>query len=107
MTGTKKVAIKSLSHEINIVKEKSNEIDILKEKVFCLEKIVKGLEGNKSIQNVNIDFAGILSKCKICDKSFDSRKTLKIHLIEVHPRKMKCRACEDSFNKMVIFGKLT
>ena len=101
MTGTKKVAIKSLSHEINILKEKLNEIDILKEKVFCLEKIVKGLEGNKSIQNVNIS---IMSKCKICDKSFDSRKSLKIHLIEVHPRKMKCRACEDSFNKMVTLG---
>ena len=38
-------------------------------------------------------------KCNVCDKSFESRKALKMHKIHDYEQKVKCKKCEETFGK--------
>ena len=35
-----------------------------------------------------------LLNCDVCEQSFDSKKSLKKHLADQHPRKIQCKKCD-------------
>ena len=94
MTGVRKTTIKSLSEEMEVLKEQVKEIVVLKQKVTELEKIVKDYQGIKNSDHRNIDVCKDNLKCKKCDKSFNTKKSLKTHMREIHPLKIQCKECE-------------
>ena len=38
-------------------------------------------------------------KCEKCDKTFDSKKDLKRHILENHPMRINCKICKNIFSK--------
>ena len=56
--------------------------------------ILEDLEENATKDNSENTF-----KCKFCDKSFQSRKTVAVHMKEYHPPTIKCKTCDDIFEK--------
>ena len=38
------------------------------------------------------------SECKKCDFNFETKSEMKQHMIEKHPKKMKCNQCDQTFN---------
>ena len=97
MTGEKKKTIKSLSQEIDILKEQVKEIPLLKQKLSEFEKVINDLKLRKDItEEENLRE---LIKCIQCDKSFDLKKKLKKHLRETHPRSVKCKTCDKVFSE--------
>lgn len=117
--GQKKVTIKSLSKEVDILKEQAKEINILKEKYDDMEKIVDILKkeldlcksthsrmdnhGNdvSDASNVKSDGNCIenIVKCKLCEQTFTCKRKMKTHMKTKHPRKkIKCEECDLSFD---------
>ena len=95
MAGAKKMTIRSLSEEFEILKKVMlEEVKGLKQTVKDLREEVKELKGNnpeKSTKNT--------LKCKKCDACFESNKNLKKHINEIHATKIKCVSCEKTFQK--------
>ena len=108
MAGIKKQTIRSLSEEVDLLKEQLKEMDYLKQKVMEMEKdhasemtlmkkeikelegILKNLVVNKE-PAVNDSNENSLIKCKKCGETFGCKKKLRKHLIEKHPRKIECK----------------
>ena len=88
MTG-KKMTVKSLTEEVEMIKEQLKEIEFLRKKVKDLEKTVATLtdQGNRTNKNDESQFR----KCNKCDQSFVSVKNLKKHIQESHPTSLKCQ----------------
>ena len=100
--GQKKVTIKSLSKEVDILKEQAKEIIILKEKYDDMEKIVdilkKELDHCKSTHSrmdthdndvsdalyVKRDDNCIenIVKYKVCEQTFTCKRKMKTHIYE-------------------------
>ena len=103
MSRVKKMTIKSLSEEMEIIKkDQAKEINDLKSRVIELEKTVEHLKSNKnrnSESQTTQHNMKDLEKCKQCDQSFTSTRNLKKHLIEIHPRKIKCDTCDKAFDQ--------
>ena len=100
MSGLKKMTIKSLSEEFNLLKEQFKEIAFLRQKVSDLEKAVKDLENEKRAkQDESENDTTERYKCRKCEKTFNSKKFLKKHITEVHVEKMKCKSCDKIFFK--------
>ena len=38
-------------------------------------------------------------KCKLCDLPFNSKKSLKVHMREIHRPKFECKICEEIFGQ--------
>ena len=98
-----RVTIKMLSEQISILKEDVKKIVSLEKKIVILEKTVKDLENDKNIKNgnksINENASELEIKCKVCDKSCESRRSLKMHINEDHPHQVKCQICAASFDK--------
>ena len=62
-------------------------ISVLEEKVYVLEQELLELKKTKSSE----DSVKSVSKCIECDKLFCSKKNLKMHVLEAHRKKIKCR----------------
>ena len=85
----KKITIKSLGEEINILKEKVKQIDVLQEKVKEipvlkqtvkeLEKTIENLERNKKKETIINNL-----KCRKCELNFETRRDLKEHISTDH-----------------------
>ena len=97
-----KMTVKSLSEELEKIKEQVKEINVLKQKVIKLEETIENLQQNKNPNEVNkrrvADLKQVI-KCNQCEESFDSKKNLKIHLVENHPQKVQCKTCDKVFPK--------
>ena len=98
-TKNQKITLKSLKEEIVILKEQLNENKI---HVHELEK---------ELQNANLEIdklKGIevaqentlVVRCDDCDFSSESRKTLRKHSLQTHPRNIKCKCCDATFERM-------
>ena len=114
MAGVKKQTIRSLSEEVDLLKEQLKEMDYLKQKVMEMEKdhasemtlmkkeikelegILKNLVVNKE-PPVNNSDENSLIKCRKCGEIFGCKKKLRKHLIEKHPRKIECKSCDAIF----------
>ena len=98
MTALKKKTIKSLSEELEVLKEQVKEILVLRQKVTDLERAVNDLANDKRINQDQYENETTEQfKCRKCEKTFDSRKILKKHIAEVHAEKIKCKSCDETF----------
>jgi hypothetical protein len=82
--------LKSVKDELDIVKEELKEI-----KSEQLEEINKtGMRGNNQEES-----SARVVICRSCDKTFDSKKGLKVHIKTTHPQHIKCKSCEEKFER--------
>ena len=93
----KKMTVKSLTEEVERIKEQLKEIEFLRQKVKDLEKTVATLtdEGNRTNKIDESQFR----KCNKCDQTFITGKNLKKHIQEYHPTRLKCQLCDQTFSK--------
>ena len=70
------------------------------QKVFpcekCKEVCLDGRSYEDHMKNHHLETAPRF-KCHICDKGFDYKNTLKVHLIKLHDRRFLCNKCDNSF----------
>ena len=89
MNGGKKVSLKSLGQELEIIKEQVKEISVLKEKVSNLEEIIENMKVNGSSRKETKNKEKL--NCRKCDKIFECKKLLKNHIREIHPSSIQCK----------------
>ena len=94
-----KMTVKSLHQEFNILKE--GLLKNLKDKIEVLEKRLDESETKVKVleEKLTPKQESFVKKCKKCDKSFDSERNLKSHVLENHPQSIKCSSCIQTFNK--------
>ena len=95
MTGKhKKMTVKDLSEELQAVKEQVKEIPYLKQTIVKLLAIVETLKTQEVpvVNNSNEVF-----KCRKCDYTSSSKKSLRKHVIDQHPAKIQCDSCDENF----------
>ena len=98
MAGTKKLTLKTLSEELKIVKEQAEQISVLNERINKLENIIEDMKQNQN-DDRKTNSRDVL-KCRKCDKTFQSNKSLKKHVSENHPLSINCKTCKDSFTRI-------
>ena len=104
MTGrSKKVILKSLSEELEIIKEQLNEIHSLKQKGIQLEATIVTLQRNNK-KNED-DPSNTIGKCKFCDTNFIFKEHLKKHvkidhidLNDIIKKVLTCGECDEKFD---------
>ena len=107
MTTMRKMTVKSLGEELDILKERVKEIEVLKEKVKeipvlkqtvkDLVNTIKNLEEGKINGRENKETTLQLLKCRKCESIFENRKELKKHVSSEHVTAIKCKSCERIF----------
>ena len=100
-----KLSLKSLQTEMNVLREElkgvKDELNNVKEELKEL-KIVTSKERKE--ENLNTYKSQERSsesdvKCKNCDKTFNSKKDLKLHTKRDHPQEIKCKLCDNVFER--------
>ena len=97
MTAT----LKNLQLELTTIKE---ELKDVKEELKEVKEELKDVK-NERLRNVNIQNTPIMEdvssiiECTICELSFGSKKSLKQQAQSTHPRQIKCKLCESTFDK--------
>ena len=100
MSGVKKITMKSLSKELEKVKEEVKEIHSLRKEVSTLKETIANLKGSNTVSVGNkTSNSSIRIKCKQCDETFQSKKDLKMHLVEIHEKKVNCKTCDKVFSE--------
>ena len=104
MTTVKRATIKSLSLELENLKEQLKEFHIFKMKVEKLEETIGNMNKNDKPDLGNKDAVSRnkleqIFKCKKCDKSSESARSLKKHVVETHSKEIKCKVCDKKFTK--------
>ena len=96
MSGQKKKTVKELSEELEVIKEQVREIPQLKKTIVELLAVVETLKSKESgtVNNTN-DVQAF--NCRKCDDTFNSKKTLKKHIQELHPSRVACDSCDKVF----------
>ena len=97
MNGGKKVSLKSLGQELEIIKEQVKEISVLKEKVASLEEIIENLKVNGSSRKETKNKEKL--NCRKCDEIFECKNLLKNHIRKIHPSSIQCKLCEKVFSR--------
>ena len=113
-TTNPKVTLKVLQYKLNDFKE---ELNVVKEELNDVKKELndarKGLTDTETMevkgglprgsyinrsqtQSFKVTPKQIL-KCRVWDKSFESSKALKMHLIRYHAQKVKCKKSDETF----------
>ena len=98
MTAAKKITIKNLAEEFEILKEEVKELSPLKQKWADLEENLEKAMSDK-IGDFEQESSGMLLKCKKCERSFESVKELKKHHKETHPGEIKCDMFRNIFKE--------
>lgn len=102
--------LNDLTEELNVVKyefkDVKQELNDVKKELSDTKETLKTLKVQGIVSDINkIQTQSIegkskqILKCKVCDKPFESRKTLKMHLIYDHEQKVKCNKCEETFER--------
>ena len=93
MGGEKKQSIKSLHHEILILKEQVKEIEPLKQKVIELQQTVQNLNNCKIVIQETLDKKE--NMCTKCGIVFNSKNRSKKHnKIKTYFKQIKCQNCD-------------
>ena len=105
MTGkTSKATVKTLQIELNNIKEELTTVkteldDVKNELAEVKENQRKVANMEEAIEETNTENERNFKKCKICDNSFKLKREFLLHLKENHPIKVKCKSCEEIFDK--------
>ena len=97
----KNVTLQSLQLEVKFLKEEIKDtIEELKKVKDEVKELKKEQEqtGNNEQRNDNEEQRSKV-ECKNCDKTFDSKKNLKVYQKALHPQNIKCKLCEETFDK--------
>ena len=102
MTGkTQKATLKTLQVELNNIKEElvtvKTELSGVKNELAEVKNSQKR-EKETNQPNERINFEDV-KNCNICGKIFDSKRELLLHVKEKHTKQVKCKSCEDKFEK--------
>ena len=54
---------------------------------------------NHLTKNQQEESSGRKLTCRACDNSFDTKKSLKMHIKTIHPQNIKCKLCEQTFEQ--------
>ena len=98
MAGSKKLTMKNLSEELEIVKEQAKQISILMERIDKLENTIEEMKLDKNGQGK--DQSRDKFECRKYDKKFQSYATPKKHVSKDHPLSINCKTCKDSFSRI-------
>jgi hypothetical protein len=94
-----KVTVKSLSLEFIKFREENSILKLcvksLEQKLVDSEERLKAVEEKLSLAKEPLKTV----QSNLCEQSFDSRKNLKKHFVENHPRKLECKKCVATFEK--------
>ena len=110
MAGQKKTTIKSLSEDLEMMKEQVKEIKVLKEQVKDipvlqvrgrdLEKIIEDFRKEANSENLNKETANSNAfKCRKCEVTLNSKKALKNHIKKDHVQMINCKSCDKVFTQ--------
>ena len=95
-----KVTVKSLSLEFSKFREENSN---LKQCVKSLEKKLEDSEQRLKVVEEKLSLSKeplkTVHNCNLCDQSCDSKKNLKKHFADKHPRKIECKKCDESFER--------
>ena len=97
--ANKKPIVKSLSAEIEIMKKELLEVTFLKTRIIELEETVKLLKSNKIVVNEKENGSKMNKNCLKCDKSFDSKRSLRDHINEENSMTNNCNLCDKHFSR--------
>ena len=98
----KKMTVKDLTEELQIVKEQVKEIPYLKQTIIELLAIVENLKSQEvdvvtkskpSLEPSSND----TFECRKCNYTSSSKKSLQKHVNEQHPRRIECDSCDQTF----------
>ena len=101
----KRVTIKSLTEELNVLKEKVKKVDILEEQMNELKDIIELLLMGRNLENVknykvqphsSFNFNCSLS---VCARGFVTKYVLNKHIKEEHRQNLRCEICDGTSDK--------
>lgn len=92
--ASKKMTLKTLGEDLNVVKKQVKEIEALKIIIEDLKDEVKQLKSKGEHTG-----AKDKKKCNQCEESFDTSLILRKHVVECHTKVIRCRICDDSFSQ--------
>ena len=109
----KKFSMKVLAEEFEKLKEEVEGLRPLKQKIVeleeCLKKVTFGRvndtgeksprENHEQIEDASEESIKKSWKCKKCETSLESSKSLKKHIKDIHPAVIKCTKCKETFSK--------
>ena len=82
--------IKTINHLVDMLTERKTKtkfkIDILTEDI-------------PRRVHIECDKNNEIHICKACEQKFDDKRSLRKHILELHPRVFKCNQCDDIFDK--------
>ena len=124
MTAQKKMTVKSLTEEFCKMKDDLNEVPVLKKKMLELENALETCNNDKEIMKGQIkvlenkveilqkskdiseskndnseETTTVRLKCRKCDETFLSKKSLKRHVSSNHAPQIECNDCDKIFSK--------
>ena len=124
MAAQKKMTVKTLTEEFFKLKDDLNELTKVKQKMFELENALKAcndakdemkdqlkvlelkvdsLQKTKDLPNSkkfnNEETSTERTKCRKCDDTFPSMKSLKRHVSSNHAPRIECKDCDKIFSK--------
>jgi hypothetical protein len=109
MEAKSKVTVKSLSTKFSKFSEENKNlkewVKSLEKKIENSEKRIKVLEEkcNQAEEPYKAVAKDVSPKTKFnyktCEESFEVKKNLRVHMLEKHPQKVKCKDCHETFDK--------
>ena len=73
------------------LEDSERRIIVLEEKLKHAEEPFRATETDVSTETK--------FNCKTCGESFEIKKKLRVHLLEKHTQKLKCKDCQEILNK--------
>ena len=96
-----KLTLRGLQSEMNVSREElksvKDELKITKEELKEVKQVTGRVEDNSNSNKILEKNSGSEVKCKNCDKTFNSKKELKLHSKTDHTQEIKCKLCENIF----------
>lgn len=98
-----KVTLKSLQAEMDMfreeIKDTTEKLNEVKIELTKAKEEIKFLKEDGAPKSYEKETPENEEKCKMCDDTFSSKKSLKGHLQSKHPKKIQCQSCEQVFEK--------
>ena len=97
-----KMNLKSLQIELNVfreeLKQNRKELNDGKEELKNVKDEMKYLKEKETAEDPKLNLENEFT-CEICDQSFRSKKSLKMHNQTNHTPRIKCKSCDETFDK--------
>ena len=93
----KRVSIKSLTEEINGLKEKVKKVDILEKQMKEIKGVMELLLNDRKEEIVKNSDSSHNFNCSVCTMGFVIKSDLQKHIKEEHQQKVHCDICQVNF----------